>query len=222
MVKKIFLIAALSVFASLLKAQQEEIPDAKAKAVIEALSKKAKTYKTIKADFTIVVYDRNKQPGDPQKGSLCSKGAKYRLDIKSQTVICDSATTWTYLKDANEVQINNVESDPDKGNISPATIFTIYEKGFKSHWDGETKNGAETMEVIDLYPKHPEREKYHTLKLTINKEKDAVEEILVMMKDGTTVKYTVNSFSPNTTLSPGTFTFNSKDYPGVEVEDLRN
>lgn len=203
-------------------AQTEETTDPKAKEVIQALSKKAKTYKTIKVEFTITVYDKEKKAGDPQKGSLCSKGAKYRLDIKNQTVICDSATTWTYLKDANEVQINSVDPESDKGNLSPSSIFTIYEKGFKSHWDGETKEGNVVKEKIDLYPKHPEREKYHTLKLTINKEKNTIEEVTELMKDGSTVKYVVNSFNPAADLPATTFTFNAKDYPGVEVEDLRN
>lgn len=221
-VKNIFIFLILSCASLSLRAQTGDVSDAKANAVIEDLSKKARTYRTIKADFTIVVYDRNKQAGESQKGSMCSKGAKYRLDIKNQTVICDSATTWTFLKDANEVQINSVESDPDKGNISPSTIFTIYEKGFKSHWEGESKVGTVTTEVIDLYPKRPEREKYHTLKLTIDKEKKTIKEIMVLMKDGTAVKYTVNSFEPNAYLPPGTFTFNKKDYPGVEIEDLRN
>ncbi len=220
--KKILILCVLSVCAVLLKAQTAESADPKAREIIQELSKKAKTYKAIKAEFTIVIYDRNKQPGDPQKGSLCSKGAKYRLDIKNQTVFCDSATTWTYLKDANEVQINNVESDPDKGNISPTSIFTIYEKGFKSHLESETKSGAATMDVIDLYPKRPEQEKYHTLKLTINKDKGTITQIMVLMKDGTSVKYVVNSFNPDADLPSGTFTFNKKDYPGVEVEDLRN
>ncbi|HXB14094.1 MAG TPA: outer membrane lipoprotein carrier protein LolA [Bacteroidia bacterium] len=215
--KKIFLFIVLCSFAIMMQAQ-EETADPKAKAILESLSKKTKTYKTIKAEFTVISYDKDKKPTDTQKGSLIVKGGKYKMDIKNQTVICDSTTTWTFLKDANEVQISNVDANADKGSVSPTNIFTIYEKGFKSHFESEANN----MDVIDLYPKHPEREQYHTLKLTINKEKNQITEVIVLKKDGSTMKYMISSFITNSEIPGSTFIFNAKDYPGVEVEDLRN
>lgn len=207
----------------MVNAQQAETADPKAKEILQALGKKAKTFKSIKAEFTITIYNKDKKEDDSQKGSLISKGGKYKLDIKNQTVICDSTTTWTYLKDANEVQISNVDPNADKANITPTNIFTIYEKiGFKNHFESETKVGNDVMEVVDLYPKHPEREKYHTLKLTISKEKNQIMEVKVLLKDGSEQRYVLNSFVTNTDLPNSTFTFNAKDYPNVEVEDLRN
>jgi outer membrane lipoprotein-sorting protein len=193
--------------------------DAKANSILQALSKKIKTYSTTYTEFTFTQLDKNRRPGESQKGTIWVKGAKYKLDIKNQVVFCDSSTTWTYLKDANEVQINKVDPSSDKGNLSPATIFTFYEKGFKSHFIDEEK--VNFCECVELYPKHPEKEKYHTLRLFIDKIKNQVVQITVLMKDGTTVNYAVDKFSPNGTLSDTTFTFDKKNYPGVEVEDLR-
>jgi outer membrane lipoprotein carrier protein len=219
--KKIVLFIAFCSFGLMVLAQ-EETADPKAKAILDALSKKTKTYRTIKTEFTVISYDKDKKPVDTQKGSLIVKGGKYKMDIKNQTVICDSTTTWTFLKDANEVQISNVDANADKGSVSPTNIFTIYEKGFKSHFESETKSGNDPMDLIDLYPKHPEREQYHTLKLNINKEKNQITEVIVLKKDGTTMKYVINSFITNSDIPGATFIFNTKDYPGVEVEDLRN
>lgn len=215
------LFIALLPVAMVTVAQPKETVDAKANSILESLTKKTKSYKTIKADFTIIFYGRDKKPTDTQKGNLVTKGGKYKLDIKNQTVICDSTTTWTYLKDANEVQINSVDPS-DKNSLTPNNIFTIYQKGFKKHYEGTTKKGATTLEVIDLYPMHPEKEKYHTLKFKINKEKGQIAEVQVMMKDGTMVKYTVNNFTPNGDVPASTFVFDKNKYPGVEVEDLRN
>jgi outer membrane lipoprotein carrier protein len=218
-VKKLILSVALSLCAVALFAQEETI-DAKANTILQSLSKKTKAYKSIKADFNITMYGKDKKVTETQKGKLIVKGGKYRLEVKNQVVISDSTTMWTYLKDANEVQINNVDHS-DKGTISPTNIFTIYDKGFKSHFDKEeTVNGA-TIESIDLYPKHPEKEKYHTLKLTIDKTKNQITGIQVFMKDGTTVEYTIDTFSADTDLLDATFKFNTKDYPGIDVEDLR-
>ena len=204
-----------------LNAQPRQVEDVKANSILNSLTRKSKTYKSFKAGFTIVMYGRDKKPTDTQKGSLLVKGAKYKLDIKNQTVICDSSTVWTYLKDANEVQINNV--DPKSKNaITPDNIFTIYKKGFKKHYEGESKQGNTIMETVDLYPIHPEKEKYHTLKFVINKEKNQIAEIKVMMKDGTMVYYIINTFATNINLPADTFSFNKKNYPDVEVEDLRD
>lgn len=200
---------------------QAETVDPKANAILQTLSKKTKAFKSIKAGFNIIIRDANSKVTDNQKGTLTVKGGKYKLELKNQTVISDSTTMWTYLKDANEVQINDVDHSADNKNISPTNIFTLYEKGFKTQFvSEETQNGA-TVEIINLFPKHPEKEKYHTIKLTIDKTKNQLVSVKVMMKDGTSVEYTIDSFSSDLALPDTTFTFNPKDYPGIDVEDLR-
>ncbi len=214
-----FLLCTVVIGAS---AQNAETPDAKATGILQSVSKKTKTYKTITAEFTIMQYGKDKKPGDSQKGTLWSKGAKYKMDIKNQLVFCDSITKWTYLKDANEVQINKVDASAEEGGgLSPATIFSFYEKGFKSRFVDEEKVNNVLCECVDLYPKHPEKEKYHTLRLFIDKEKNQLVQITVLMKDGTTQVISVDKFVPNTTLADSSFTFDKSKYPGVEIEDLR-
>lgn len=220
-VKKRIIPFALCLLAIAAAAQPAEIKDAKANSILQSLDKKTKAYKTIHAEFTFIMYGKDKKPGDSQNGAIWIKGAKYKLDIKNQVIFCDSIDSWTYLKDANEVQINKVDHSTDKGNLSPATIFTFYDKGFKSHYVGEQKVNNILCECVDLYPKHPEKEKYHTLVLLIDKAKNQLVQITILMKDGTSQTYTVNKFNPNISLADTTFVFDAKSYPGVEIEDLR-
>lgn len=220
-VKKIILSVALGLCAIASVQAQEETVDAKANAILQSLSKKTRAYKSIKAEFNIIMYSKDKKITDNQKGNLIVKGGKYKLEVKNQVVISDSTTMWTYLKDANEVQINNVDHSADKGMISPTNIFTIYEKGFKSQFESEATEKGVTIEIINLYPKHPEKEKYHTLKLKIDKNKNQIVGVIVFLKDGTTMEYTIDSLATDVELSDGTFKFNPKDYPGIDVEDLR-
>jgi len=202
-------------------AQPQETPDPKANGILQSLSKKTKAYKTIKAEFTMVTYDHDKKAGSTQKGNLIVKGGKYKFELNNQTVISDSTTMWTYLKDANEVQINNVDHNTDKGSVSPANIFTIYEKGFKSHFVSEETVKGIVVATIDLYPKHPEKEKYHTIKLMIDKTKNQIIGIKVLLKDGTEMDYTITGFITDSVIADSFFSFNKSDYPGVEVTDLR-
>lgn len=219
--KKFILPFAFCLFTLAVAAQPAETIDTKANGILQSLDKKTKTYKTINAEFTITLYDKEKKPGDSQKGAVWIKGAKYKLDIKNQVSFCDSSTTWTYLKDANEVQINKVDPSTDKGNLSPASIFTLYEKGFKSHFIDEEKVNNTLCECVELYPKHPEKEKYHTLKLFIDKTKNQLMQIIQINKDGTSQVYTIDKFNTNNPMADAFFIFDKKDYPGVEIEDLR-
>ncbi|HTA84009.1 MAG TPA: outer membrane lipoprotein carrier protein LolA [Bacteroidia bacterium] len=218
--KKILLSIALCLNIVAMQAQEETV-DAKAGAILQSLSKRTRSYKSIKAEFNIIMYGRENKITDNQKGNLIVKGGKYRLEVKNQVVVSDSNTMWTYLKDANEVQINTVDHSADKGAISPTNIFTIYEKGFKSQLKGETTEKGASIAIIDLFPKHPEKEKYHTIELKIDKTKNQIVELKVFMKDGTIMEYTIDTFTTDGDLPANTFTFNPKDYPGIDVEDLR-
>lgn len=219
--KKLIFPLAFCIFSIAASAQPAETVDSKAVSIIQALDKKTKTDKTLYAEFTITQYGADKKPGDSQKGILWVKGSKYKYDIKNQMVFCDSITTWTYLKDANEVQINKVDPTSDKGSLSPATLFSFYEKGFKSHFIDEEKVNSVLCECVELYPKHPEKEKYHTIRLFIDKVRNQVAKITFLMKDGTMQAIVVTKFAANTPFTNDTFIFTAKNYPGIEVEDLR-
>lgn len=218
--KNIFLIAGALIigYTTSINAQTEK-PDLKAKGILDELSAKTKSYTSIKADFTIEMVNKEKKT-EKQDGAIQLKGDKYKLDIKGQQIICDGKTTWTYLADANEVQVNNIDPNANDG-ISPSNIFTIYEKGFKYKFDKEETVGAVVIQTIILYPISPDKKKYHTVKLMIDKSKKQISSVKMMMKDGGTYTYTVKKFNPNTEIADASFVFDAKAHPGVEVVDLR-
>src|ERR1043166_2865141 len=98
----------------------KDVPDAKAKGILDDLSKKTKSYTSIKAEFNIVTAGPDKKVKDNTSGAMQHKGNKYKLEIKGQTIFCDGKTQWTYIKDDNTVQINDAP-DPNKSdNINPS------------------------------------------------------------------------------------------------------
>lgn len=202
---------------TLTKTKKQGEQDPKAKAILDELSAKTKKYTSIKSDFVMVMESKDKKNKETQNGSLQLKGDKYKLDIKGQEIISDGKNTWTYLKDANEVQINKVDASSNEG-VSPTTIFTIYEKGFKYKFESE-KNGIQT---ISLFPNNPDKKKFHTIKLMVNKAKKEISSFVVLMKDGTTFNYSIKKFTPNVAVTDATFVFDNKAHPGVEVVDLRD
>ncbi len=207
------LLTALSSFC-----QTNDTQDPKAKAILDELSSKTKAYTSIKAEFTVAVQgkDKTKKP-DIQKGALQLKGNKYKLEIKGQEITSDGKTSWTFLKDNNEVQVNDADQNMSDG-LSPTTLFTIYEKGYKFRFESETASS----QSINLYPLNPDKKKFHTLLLTIDKAKKQIISCAALMKDGSRIDYTLTSFITNSPMPEGMFNFDPKAHPGVEVIDLRD
>jgi len=189
--------------------------DPKAKAILDELSAKTKAYTSIKAEFTFTIEKKDKSK-DVQNGKIQTKGSKYKLEIPGHEIYCDGKTLWDYIKDANEVQIKDAETDKEDG-ISPTTIFTLYEKGFKYKFESETA----TQQVITLFPDNPDKKKYHTVKLYIDKTKKQISMVKMLMKDGSTHTYEIKKFETNTAIPDTDFVFNTKAHPGISIEDLR-
>jgi outer membrane lipoprotein carrier protein len=209
-VKKIF-ITALSTLLFINASAQED----KSKKILDEVSAKSKSYTTIKAEFVWVVEKKDKTK-DTQEGKIQTKGSKYKLEIPGHEIYCDGKNIWDYIKDANEVQIKEMETQAEDA-ITPTNIFTMYEKGFKFKFESEDN----TKQYINIYPINADKKKYHTIKLTIDKSKKQIVAVKILMKDGSTQLYSIKSFAGNVALADTDFVFNTKAHPGVAVEDLR-
>jgi outer membrane lipoprotein-sorting protein len=214
MKKPITLLVGLLLFGTIAVVAQD------AKAILDQLSKKAEQYKSMKADFSYQMLNKNDGIDDTQKGSIITQGEKYHLNIAGQEIISNGKTMWTVINEAEEVQVNTVpeESELDEEYISPTKILTLWEKGFKYKYDQSTTFNGQDHHIINLYPQDPEGKSYHTIKLYINKSKMEVSKIIIKGKDGTDFIYTIKNFQTNESIPPSTFSFNNPDY---EVIDLR-
>ncbi|HTA63269.1 MAG TPA: outer membrane lipoprotein carrier protein LolA [Bacteroidia bacterium] len=196
--------------------------DPKAKAILDDLSKTTKSYKTISAEYELILLNKEKKQTDKQSGKIQVKGNKYKLEIPGNTIVCDGKTVWTYNKDAQEVSIKNFEPNSEEG-LNPSNIFTLYETGYKYKYEKEEKIGANTYHVINLYPAvKPEKKKFSIIKLFVEKTKKQVGEIKMMMKDGGTQTYEIKSFTPNAPLADTVFAFDTKSFKADQIVDERD
>ena len=194
--------------------------DARAKALLDKVSAKTKAYTTIKADFNYTLENKADDISETQSGSIAIKGKKYALKIAGQEIKCDGQTIWTYLKDADEVQITEVDED-NEDMITPTKLFTMYEKGYRHEYvKDETLDGL-AVAVINIYPLDVDAKSYHTVKLYIDKEKLEFKRVMILGKEGDTYTYKIKSFITNAPMSDAEFTFDKSKHPGVEVVDLR-
>ncbi|MFB1002543.1 MAG: outer membrane lipoprotein carrier protein LolA [Bacteroidia bacterium] len=132
--------------------------------------------------------------------------------------MCDGKLIWTYLEDANEVQISKFNAK--EMDINPSEIFTIYEKGFMHKYAGQVTNGTKTLDVVELIPTDKNKG-YFKVKLGIDKLANKVKEMSVYSKNGLVTTYIITKFEPNVNMNDSYFKFNAKDKPGVIEIDLR-
>ncbi len=205
-----------------LKNQQKTattVSDPQAKKILDKVSAKYKTYKSIVAAFKLKIENTKNKVNEEQSGKVYISGNKYKLEMKEQDVICDNKTIWTHLKESKEVQVNSY--DPTTQGLSPSQIFTIYEKGFSYIYAGEEKDKAgNVIDIVDFTPTDKNKP-FFKIKLYIDRSLSQIKMAKIMEKNGNKYTYQLNSFNTNETLSDAFFSWNATAHPGVSVVDLR-
>ena len=189
--------------------------DPKAEAIIKKVAAVYKSYSTIKASFTLTTTPVSGR-ASVEKGNVWLKGKKFRLDYASQEIYCNSLFTWTYSKDDAEVTKENFKLKDN--SITPNEIFTIYNKGFKSKYEGPIVRNGKNYDVIQLVPKNAAN--YSYVKLEIDKATNKIQRVIQHYKNGTEVAIEVTSLVPNTPLADAFFEWNAAAHADVAIVDL--
>ena len=193
--------------------------DPEAKQILDKASARIKAYKSIQAIFTLEIQDGDGKSQDVKKGTIWMKGNAYKVDITGQEIYSDGKTIWTYDKSSNEVTIT--KSDPSSSALSPQKLFTnFYDKDFLYKVNGEIKQGAKTVQEIEMTPIDKTRN-FHKIYLYIDKKSHMVVSGKMLDKSGNRYLYTINNLKGNLPLTDGSFIFDKAKHPGVEEVDLR-
>jgi outer membrane lipoprotein carrier protein len=194
--------------------------DAKAKNVLDAVSKKVNGLKSLKANFTFnLTGGKGGKVTDSRKGNISMKGQKYHILLTGQEIICDGKTIWTYNAEAKEVQISNF--NPQEQSLSPAKLLTnFYDKEYKYSYKGERKEQGKSCDVIELTPTDQSK-KVAKVELLIDKKQSMIAGGKYWEKNGNTYQWTVGNFTPNANIPDTYFAWDPKAHAGVEVIDLR-
>ena len=214
--KKICTILLLISFAAFSASAQTS--DQKAVKLLKAVSQKYNAYKTMTMDVTLTIENPESKSKEERKGKVLVKGNKFHLELGKQTIISDHKTIWTYLKDANEVQVNNFEQGKDI--MSPSDIFKIADKDFYCYLGETVTESGKTLQIVELTPRNKDQN-FSKIKMYIDPTDNTVKKGVVYDKSAVHFTYSISNFKSNSDLSDTNFTFDKSKYPGVEVIDLR-
>ena len=193
--------------------------DAEAKKVLDAVSAKFKTFKSVKASFALKIENAAGKVQGTKAGTVMMKGVKYRVSITGQEIFCDGATIWTYDMAANEVQVSTL--DNSSGSITPQKLFTnFYDKDFLFMLNPDVTKAGKTYQVVELTPVDKTKPFFKVV-IEVDKASKVIMSTRVFEKNGNRYLYAINSMATTATIPDDSFAFNLKKYPGVEVIDLR-
>lgn len=193
--------------------------DPDAKKVLDNVSAKFKTYKSVTANFTLTVQNSAGKAQGTKTGIVNMKGSKYRVNISGQEIYSDGSNIWTYDKSANEVQLTKFDASTNA--ITPQKMFTnFYDKDFLYKLNSESKQGGKTIQQVELTPLDKTKTFFKVL-VDIDKNSKNIVSTTVYEKNGNRYIYKINSIKTNMDLPESLFVFDSKKYPNVEVVDLR-
>lgn len=215
--KKVFFTTTIILIAFFTQAQQ----DSKAKSILDEVSSKTKTFKTISADFTFSMENKAMSINEKNDGSIKLKGQKYLVDLPGAgvKVYSDGKTNWNYMKQGNQVTISTIE-DSGSELMDPSSLFSIYEKGFTSKFVAEKNVGGKTVYQIDLFP---DKKEYDVSKISIeiNKTTLMIQSAKLYETDGNIYGIVVKKMETDKEFSDVDFVFDAKKFPDVEIIDLR-
>lgn len=217
--KKIYSLLTLAMLSLSLFAQKDGSNDPAAKKILDAVSNKFKSYKAVQAGFTYKVENNAGKAISTKKGTVYMKGTKYRVSFVGQEIFCDGNNVWTYDKSTNEVSITKLETGTN--TLTPQKLFTnFYDKDFLYKLNGDKKEAGHNLQEIEMTP-NDKSKPFHKVYLLVDKNSKSIYSTKVLEKAGNRYSYTVTTLNGNANLPDAKFTFNKKDFPGVEEVDLR-
>ena len=193
------------------------VSDPAAKKVLDGVSNKFRTYKTVQGKFSLKVENSAGKNLGVKSGNVYMKGTKYRISVTGQEIFSDGSNVWTFDKASNEVTISKI--DPSANSLTPQKLFTnFYDKDFLYKLNGPVVLNGKSLKEIELTP-IDKTKPFH--KVLVYVDNSAINTTKIFEKNGNRYTYSTNSLTPNAVIADAMFLFDAKKYPGVEIVDLR-
>lgn len=191
--------------------------DPEAKKILDAVSAKFRTFKAVQAKFALKIENASGKNIGTKAGTVYMKGTRYRISVTGQEIYSDGSNTWTYDKSAKEVTVNKI--DPSANSITPQKLFTnFYDKDFLYKLNGDVTLNGKKVQEIELTPIDKTKPFHKVLVYVSN---NTITQTKVFEKTGNRYTYSVSNMNTSGNIPDNTFVFDVKQYPGVEVVDLR-
>lgn len=213
--KKSILLISIFLLAFALFAQDS--PDARK--IVDRTYNKYISSEGIRLSFVFTTLDAEGTEYDSQKGVASIKGDKFHIEMENMDVWFDGKTQWVLMKGIDEVNISN-PSERELAAISPLALLGIYKDGYILKAPLSKSINGKRVTQIEMNPVNGNRE-YKTISVFIDKSNDRLVQANFTMNNNMQTKIDITDYNDNYKFSDSTFIFDKKQFPNVEIVDLR-
>tara|TARA_R110000868_G_scaffold10263_1_gene50247 strand:- start:917 stop:1552 length:636 start_codon:yes stop_codon:yes gene_type:complete len=190
----------------------------KAKALLNNVSEKVKSYDNISIDFKYVLENTSENIKQETKGDVIMQAEKYKLNILGITRLFDGKTLYSISPEDEEVTMSS-ESNNEEDAITPSKMLSFYEDGYTYALDIEQNIQGRKIQYVKLTPIDSNSEINYIL-LGIDANTKHIYNLITVGKNKTKTTLTVNSFKTNEPLSKTLFTFDASKYQDYYINKL--
>jgi hypothetical protein len=192
--------------------------DMKAKALLDQVSAKVKSYSSIIIDFKYSLSNAKENINQDSKGNVVLKDDQYVLNFMGVTKMYDGKKTYTIVPEDEEITISKVDEN-DNTAVTPSKMLTFFNSGYKYTLDKTTTIKGRKIQYVKLVPMSSKDQRKEIL-LGIDSQTKNIYNLIEIGKKGTKTTLTVNSFKTNQPLSKNQFTFVKSKYPNYYINSL--
>lgn len=177
----------------------------------QLLDKSAATLRAagnVKIGFTL------EAEGGSSTGYIKLQKQKFVINMGGTITWFDGKTMWTYVKANDEVNVTNPSADA-VAKMNPYAFLSFYKKGYTA------KMGKSTTKEHEVLLTGKSGSPFKKVVVRLNKSTKYPTVITMTSSKGDVTTIRCNSFLKNQKYTNATFQFNKKNYPNVEVVDLR-
>lgn len=213
--KKVLLILAIVLSGNALRAQTPE----KAKALLDEVYNKVKSYDNIFVDFKFDLKNTEAGINQETRGDVTLAGEKYVFNYLGSKQLYDGNKVYTIVPENEEVTIE--DQSEDENAMTPSKMLTFYKEGHNYEWDILQDVQGRKIQYVKLTPIDSNTEIKSRL-LGIDMGTKHIYRLIETGKNGTKTTITVNSFKTDQSLSSTLFTFDEAKYKDEGYYILRN
>lgn len=208
-----FIYLLLSVLSPLLATAQD------ATAILDKAAAAYENSNGLTAHFTMQTRSEVQKVQESFEGTVDIKGDKFLLKTPDMVTWFDGTTQWAYVERNEEVNVSTPAGEELQAT-NPALLLRSYKKGFTAQYKGESTapNGKAAYD-IELQPK--KRGDIVRVALQIEKFSSLPASIAVYSKNGISSTIRIHKMETGVNQPDSYFVFNQKNYPQVDVIDLR-
>ena len=214
---KKFLIAALILaMTNIVMAQK----DPKAKEILDAMSAKYKSINSFQADLSYTMTNKTEDINESYNGKIAVKGEMYQLMMQDQEIYNDGVTIWTFLPNLDEPEVTIDNNNPDGGDITPSSIFNIYQDGYKYLYLNSATIDGSSYDIVDLVPNDKDAQ-YFKIRIEIATKGRLLRSFTLFDREGSEYTYLISNFKSDVNLADTYFKFDTSKLTEDQIIDIR-